>query len=251
MRSAAEFAMVERLVAEGLNDCDVSRRTGIPRTTVRDWRQTGFEKEELGRLDPGEPHQHDFTRLPPSYAYLLGLYLGDGCISQHARGVYRLRITLDSAYPMIIAACRASMARVMPSSRASVQVRHGSECVDVGSYSKHWPCFLPQHAPGPKHDRRIVLADWQRQICDKAPELLLRGLIHSDGCRSMNRVQGRGKIYAYSRYSFTNHSPDIRALFCEYLDRLGIAWRQMNWKNISVARREAVAKLDAFVGPKR
>ena len=96
-----------------------------------------------------------------------------------------------------------------------------------------------------------MLADWQRQICDKAPELLLRGLIQSDGCRSMNRVQGRGKIYAYSRYSFTNHSPDIRALFCEYLDPLGIAWRQMNWKNISVARREAVAKLDAFVGPKR
>ena len=132
MRSAAEFAMVERLVAEGLNDCDVSRLTGIPRTTVRDWRQTGFEKEELGRLDPGEPHQHDFTRLPPSYAYLLGLYLGDGCISQHARGVYRLRITLDSAYPMIIAACRASMARVMPSSRASVQVRHGSEVSTSG-----------------------------------------------------------------------------------------------------------------------
>jgi hypothetical protein len=80
MRSAAEFAMVERLVAEGLNDCDVSRRTGIPRTTIRDWRQAGFEKEELGRLDPGQSHQHDFTGLPPTYAYLLGLYLGDGSI---------------------------------------------------------------------------------------------------------------------------------------------------------------------------
>jgi hypothetical protein len=104
--------MVERLVAEGLNDCDVSRRTGIPRTTIRDWRQAGFEREELGRLDPGQSHQHDFTGLPPTYAYLLGLHLGDGSISRHARGVYRLRITLDSAYPVIIAACRASMAHV-------------------------------------------------------------------------------------------------------------------------------------------
>jgi hypothetical protein len=248
MRSAAEVAMVQRLVAEGLNDCDVSRRTGIPRTTVRDWRQDGFQKGKLGRL--GEPHQHDFSRLPRSYAYLLGLYLGDGCISRHARAVYRLRVTLDSAYPMIIAECRESMAEVMPSSRASVQVRHDGSCVEVGSFSKHWPCLFPQHGPGREHDRRIVLADWQRDLCDQVPELLLRGLIHSDGCRSMNRVKGRGKIYAYSRYTFTNHSADIRALFCEYLDRLGIAWRQMNWKNISVARREAVAKLDAFVGPK-
>ena len=33
-------------------------------------------------------------------------------------------------------------------------------------------------------------------------------------------------------------------------DRLGIAWAQMNKKNISVAQREAVARLDEFVGPK-
>jgi hypothetical protein len=248
MRSARGFAMVERLVAEGLNDCDVSRRTGVPRTTVGDWRQDGFEKRKLDRR--GGAHRRDYTRLPRSYVYLLGLYLGDGCISHHAR-VYRLRIALDSAYPMIIAACRRSMAEVMPSTRASVQVRCGEECVEVGCYSRHWPCFFPQHGPGPKHQRRIVLADWQRELCDQAPELHLRGLIHSDGCRFMNRVEGAGKVYAYPRYTFTNHSADIRALFCEDLDRLGIAWRQMNWKNISVARREAVAKLDAFVGPKR
>jgi hypothetical protein len=26
------------LIAGGLNDCEVARRTGIPRTTIRDWR---------------------------------------------------------------------------------------------------------------------------------------------------------------------------------------------------------------------
>jgi hypothetical protein len=248
MRSAGEFAMVERLVAEGLNDCDVSRRTGVPRTTVRDWRQNGFEKRNLSRL--GDPHRHDYTRLPWSYVYLLGLYLGDGCISQHAR-VYRLRIALDSAYPMIIAACRESMAEVMPSSRASVQLRRDEECVEVGSYSRHWPCFFPQHGPGPKHQRRIVLADWQRELCDRAPDLLLRGLIHSDGCRVINRVWGGGKRYAYPRYEFSNRSADIQGIFCDYCNALGIAWRQMKPTDISVARREAVAKLDAFVGPKR
>jgi hypothetical protein len=30
----------------------------------------------------------------------------------------------------------------------------------VVSYWKHWPCVFPQHGPGPKHRRRIELADW-------------------------------------------------------------------------------------------
>src|SRR4051812_28256826 len=82
MGSAREFAMVERLVAEGLNDCDVSRRTGIPRTTVRTGDRTASRSESCGWL-PETPTSTTFTRLPRTYAHLLGLYLGDGCISQH------------------------------------------------------------------------------------------------------------------------------------------------------------------------
>jgi hypothetical protein len=53
------------------------------------------------------------------------------------------------------------------------------------------------------------------------------------------------------RYPFTNASPDIRAIFCAACDALEIEWRRMSERDISVARRGAVAKLDAFVGPKR
>lgn len=97
----------------------------------------------------------------------------------------------------------------------------------------------------------IVLADWQQQIVDDHHEEFLRGLIHSDGCRHINRVWRNGKAYEYSRYNFTNVSADIRALFCASCDALGIRWTRMNARNISVARREAVAALDEFVGPKR
>jgi hypothetical protein len=248
MRCSNQLAAVEWLMARGLNDCEASRLTGVPRTTIRDWRHAGFQS--VLRVQADAQHPHDFSALPSAYAYLLGLYLGDGCISQHPRGVHRLRITLDLRYQGIIAACRVAMAEVMPGSRASVYERLGAGYAEVGSYSKHWPCLFPQHGAGPKHERRIALADWQREICDREPQLLLRGLIHSDGCRVTNRVKGAGKTYAYPRYNFTNHSRDIRQIFCDYCDALGIAWRQMNWKNISVARREAVAKLDTFIGPK-
>jgi hypothetical protein len=48
----------------------------------------------------------------------------------------------------------------------------------------------------------------------------------------------------------SNRSADIRGLFCEYCEPLGIRTTQSNARNISVAHRASVAKLDAFVGPK-
>ena len=52
-----------------------------------------------------------------AYVYLLGLYLGDGSIASHPRGVFRLRISLDRAYPVIMAECQAAMALIMPSNK--------------------------------------------------------------------------------------------------------------------------------------
>jgi hypothetical protein len=86
MRSSAELSAVEQLVANGLNDCEGSRQTGIPRTTVRDWRRLAFSRAGAERAGEPELHKHDFDRLPPAYAYLLGLYLGDGCISKTDEG---------------------------------------------------------------------------------------------------------------------------------------------------------------------
>jgi hypothetical protein len=123
-------------------------------------------------------------------------------------------------------------------------------CVAVQSYSAHWPCLLPQHGPGRKHERPIQLVEWQRPIVDEHPSDLLRGLFHSDGCRITNQIRHGNRLYSYPRYHFTNQSRDIMTLCQESLDRLGIAWRMCTANNLSVARREAVARLDGFVGPK-
>ena len=61
---------------------------------------------------------------------------------------------------------------------------------------------------------------------------------------------GRDATYSYPRYFFSNESADIRSIFCEYCDRLGLRWTQSNRRNISIAHRDSVAKLDEFVGPK-
>jgi hypothetical protein len=189
-------------------------------------------------------------RLPSAYSCLLGLYLGDGHIVHHRRKVYRLTIALDARYPSIVSECRSAIQRLMPAGRVGLQYRYGGTCVWVTNSSKQWPCLFPQHGSGKEHERSIELADWQRRLVARHPELLLRGLIHSDGCRFTNTVRHGPKAYRYPRYNFTNRSADIRQIFCDTCDSLEIEWRVMNAWNISVARRASVARLDEFVGPK-
>jgi hypothetical protein len=86
------------------------------------------------------------------------------------------------------------------------------------------------------------------------PHEFVRGLIQSDGCRSINSIKcwvgDSRREYAYPRYFFTNASDDIRQLFTNTCDVLGVHWTQMNARNIAVSRRRDVAFLDTFIGPK-
>jgi hypothetical protein len=121
---------------------------------------------------------------------------------------------------------------------------------------KRWPEAFPQHGPGRKHERPIVLAPWQQEIVDAYPGPFVRGLIHSDGCRTVNRFttklpSGRVAEYAYPRYFFSNLSADIRQLFVDACARLGVRTTQSNPRNISVSHRDSVAVLEELVGPKR
>jgi hypothetical protein len=236
------------LIARGLNDCQIERATGISRRTICDWRHAkGTERRESRCVVcVGRPEV-----LPAaSYAYLLGAYLGDGHVVHTRRGVYRLRIACDLLH-LNIAWWIALAIEDVCGRRAALQTRSRARVVDVSSYWKHWPCLFPQHGPGRKHARHIALAHWQQPIVDAHPDQLLRGLIHSDGWRGINRVQHPKRTYEYVRYQFTNRSDDIRRIFCDACDALDIEWRVMNRETISVARRDSVAKLDAFVGRKR
>jgi hypothetical protein len=126
-------------------------------------------------------------------------------------------------------------------------IRHPTANVaEVYCYSKHWICLFPQHGPGPKNKREIRLRYWQQEIVNIETPAFVRGLMHSDGCRSLNVVNGTG----YPRYFFSNTSTDILRMMGGALDRLGVEWRYNRPNSISVARRGSVALLDQYVGPK-
>jgi hypothetical protein len=247
-RPADEVEQALSLLGQGLTATEVARATGIPRSTVRDW---GYGRGMRQSRRPDCPN-HDFSLLDGNtYAYLLGMYLGDGCISGHRRGVWRLRVTLDAAYPAIVAECASAIRAVAPGQRVHVLRRRSTRCVEVSSYWKHWPCYLPQHGQGRKHMRPIVLADWQLLIVADFVKPFLRGLIHGDGTRIIATERKGRYVRRAPRYAFSNRSEDILGIFRTACEIAGVHCTRASCKQIAVYSKSAVARLDEFVGPKR
>jgi hypothetical protein len=87
-------------------------------------------------------------------------------------------------------------------------------------------------------------------MTQRNPQAFVRGLMHSDGSRDMANQRVADRIYAYPRYWFSNRSSQIIQLLCDHLDMLGIAWTKPRETGVQVARSDAVAAMDRFVGPK-
>ena len=238
-RAASDRDQIRLLLARGYSNIEVAQLSGVPRNTVGRWRRT---------WPPIPVEWH--PAHSPSYAYLLGLYLGDGCLSVRPNASVVLRISLDLAYPRVLEDCWAAMVLTVPRYRPTFVNYPREHAVLVQSCGKLWLHAFPQHGPGRKHERKIELEAWQQEIVDRDPGEFVRGLIHSDGCRTINRFRtklpsGRVAEYAYARYFFSNLSADIRGLFCAACDALGVRWTLSNPRNVSVAHRPSVARLDA------
>lgn len=231
------------LIAQGVNDCEVSRRLGVPRRTVRDWRVPPSVSTRAICM-------RCWKRTSPvifnaaDYAELLGLYLGDGHISAMPR-TERLRLMLDAKYPRIVEEAADLIARMLPGNRVGRQLLHDGHMVTLHAYHSHWTCLFPQHGPGKKHHRPIVLEPWQETLVTAAPWAFLRGCIRSDGCVFINRT---GK-YEYESYDFTNLCQGILGLFALTCAQVGVECR-VYAKRVRINRRASVALMLEHVGRK-
>src|SRR5258708_9706074 len=204
-------AVIISLVDRGLTERGMADELGVSRSTVRHWlyryglASRGRTVKRDGHMNPSESGNCPWIPQSdePAYAYILGLYLGDGTIQRAGRSL-RLTVSLDSRYPGIQASCAKAM-ELITGHPAARRTRQGRD--DISSYGIHWTCLLP-HGRGRKHRRDVVLADWQQDLADRYSVDFVRGLIHSDGCRYLNKVGGR----AYPTYSFSNRSMDIHGL---------------------------------------
>jgi hypothetical protein len=243
------------LIEQGLNDCEVARRTGIPRTTIRDWRRPRYvRRTECERCWRCWRPTRPLRFIDSDYAELLAMYLGDGCISEGPRA-QQLRIALDAKYPQIISATRELLQRCFPDNAVGAVRAPG--CVQVYVYSSHLGCVIPQQGPGKKHDRSIVLEPWQKRILESEPWPFIRGCIRTDGCVFVNRTDvHQERPNEYLSYDFSNRSHEIVSLFIAACDQVGVTTRptfnsaRRLWQ-VRIYRRESVASMLEHVGMKR
>jgi hypothetical protein len=192
----------------GIRDADNAAKHGVTVKTIRRWRRL----YQRGGLPRGQ--SHTIARCPrcegapldaAAYAELFGWYLGDGWLENHRnRGVFALHIFNDARYVELNARIVELMRTVKPGARPHIRSITGA--VNITVNWRHWPCLLPQHGPGRKHDRKLTLESWQQNVVDEHPAAFLRGLFHSDGCRVDNwatrEVAGETKRYEYGRWQF-------------------------------------------------
>lgn len=99
-------------------------------------------------------------------------------------------------------------------------------------------------------DRRTIKSQGRASVptCPRCHHRPLDESAYSDGCRLINRVRRQcidgDRWHEYPRYFFVNHSAGILQLCGEALDMLSVGWRYSKPTAISVAQRNAVARLD-------
>ena len=257
MRTLEERNKVMELHAQGKNNSQISRETGIPRRTIIDIVNNKYTKV-AGKVPEKFDPENLAEEQKESYAYILGQYLGDGCIDLGPRNVWRMRIASDCKYPNIIQEVKDKIKTILPNNKPLsnvVKYNGNPSCDHITVYSKKLLDMFPQHGDGKKHDRKIILTDWQKSIIDVYAKAFLRGLIHSDGSRFFVT---RDQKY---RYQFTNCSEDIIEIYKQYMDKLQIKHytckKPITGKmtrhsyNVFTSNAESVAILDSFIGAKK
>src|SRR5712664_3089450 len=96
-------------------------------------------------------------------AYVIGLAIGDGNLSNPNGRAVRLRITCDAKYPALITRIVSSLKLLLPSKRVSL-VGSSGNYVNVSVYSNHLEALLGWKASGgSKHRQCVEVPAW---ICE-------------------------------------------------------------------------------------
>lgn len=113
-------------------------------------------------------------------AYVIGLALGDGNLSNPNGRATRLRITCDTRYPFLISKITNAVKTLLPGNRVSVEATP-RKCVNISCYSNQWPILLGWNAfGGSKFKQEASVPQWILKNKTYMKNCLI-GLLETDG----------------------------------------------------------------------
>ena len=169
---------------------------------VAEWLYAHDSKSCPARVEgsiPSSPTMKHLDRV--ALAYLIGVALGDGNLSNPNGRAVRLRVTCCLDYPQIASEIERSIRILLPRNRVSIVRKGSARCVDLCVYSNTLAEWMPWRAgSGSKIEQNAHAPAW---IYDN-PEYMkacLRGLFQTDGCIYTDR--------GYRMMHFTNTIRDL------------------------------------------
>jgi hypothetical protein len=149
-------------------------------------------------------------------AYIIGVAIGDGNLSNPNGRAVRLRVTCDLKYPKIIERISFAIKKLLPKNKVSI-VRRPDSCCDISCYSNKWEDLLGWKAKsGPKYKQNILIPEWIKNN-KKYSIFCLRGLFETDG--SIYKDRG------YKMVNFVTIIPGLVKDASEIIKSLGFAPR--------------------------
>jgi len=154
------------------------------------------------------------TRFNPDrnlQAYVIGLAIGDGNLSNPNRRAVRLRITCDKKYPILLKKIKTSIHLLLPQNKVSTVDRKG--CVDISVFSNHLEKILGWYSKGgSKFIQNVSIPNWIKES-DNYKINCLKGLIETDGSIYFDR--------GYKMVMFSTIIPKLAADTVEIIKSLG------------------------------
>ena len=170
-----------------------------------------------------------YRRLPLNpnkklQAYIIGVALGDGNLSNPNGRAVRLRISCDKKYPLLIKHFVNSLQSLLPKNKIGI-VGRGKNCVDISVYSNHLPKLMGwEWSDGPKDKQNVGVPNWIKKDKNLAKECL-RGLFQTDGSIYKDRD--------YLMVNFVNVSPKLSNDVFKMLKQLGYQPNLQKFKQIN------------------
>jgi len=145
-------------------------------------------------------------------AYIIGLSIGDGNLSNQSGTATKLRISCDDKYPNLRNKIVTSLQSLLPKNKVGIVKRKGN-CTDVYVHSNHLEPLLGWKArQGSKFSQNVTTPKWIREN-DEYKIAYIRGLIETDGCIYHDR--------GYLMVMFTTIIKDLALEAHEIINSLG------------------------------
>lgn len=156
-------------------------------------------------------HMQNFS-YKKNLAYVIGLALGDGNLSNPNGRAVRLRITCDTKYKDLIKDFCLSIQKLLPKNKVSIVKRAKTFC-DISCYSNKWENWLGwKVGKGSKYEQKISIPKWIKQNKKFSIECL-RGLLQTDGCIYIDR--------GYKMVNFVSIIPTLANDVVNIITKLG------------------------------